>query len=255
MSRINASTRCLLYFFFFLLSGMMAPHANSQNTPTSSQSSHGTPVRFVRLLLSRSTRLIERASKCLSLFCRDAYITLARTVRRRNRTVPLSQDKLHCRDLGRAKWRGGNMNSGFGALYFDLRWQCFTNRIAQVTASIDPWHNVNARYISTCIASKSRKSIRILSIWCFLIVIVWNKKKEIRNVKMLMFKYVELRAFVSNWGIRIVPVSSSFLNVEPGKGVTCASHCDRETKERTNRTLNRGKTTFWKPGNTIRFRT
>lgn len=43
----------------------------------------------VRASLSRSTRLIEWASKCLSLFCRDAFITLARTVRRRNRTVPL----------------------------------------------------------------------------------------------------------------------------------------------------------------------
>lgn len=62
--------------FFFLLSGMMAPHANyPRNTLTLSRSYHfhGTPVRFVRLLPSRSTRLIEWASKCLSLFCRDAF--------------------------------------------------------------------------------------------------------------------------------------------------------------------------------------
>lgn len=49
----------------------MAPHANyPRNTLTLSRSYHfhGTPVRFVRLLPSRSTRLIEWASKCLSFF-------------------------------------------------------------------------------------------------------------------------------------------------------------------------------------------
>lgn len=60
----------------------------------------------VRASLNESEHTLDRmrASKCLSLFCRDAFITLARTVRRRNRTVPLSRDKLQCSDLGRAKW-------------------------------------------------------------------------------------------------------------------------------------------------------
>lgn len=96
VAHINASTRCLPSLslsFFFLLSGMMAPHAKSpKDTPTSSRSyhSHGTPVRFVRLLMNRSTRLIERASKCFSLFRRDAFVTTFGTNRTQKKPYTVS---------------------------------------------------------------------------------------------------------------------------------------------------------------------
>lgn len=96
---LDASTRCFLFSFFFFylvwwhltLTSLPPQKKTPQHLTPIILSLYGTPVRFVRFLLYLSklvhTRLIiEQVSKCLSLFCRDAFIIiLARTVRRRNR--------------------------------------------------------------------------------------------------------------------------------------------------------------------------
>lgn len=95
---LDASTRCFLFSFFFFY--LVWWHLTLTSPPLKKNTStsypdHIIPVRhscqvraFLTLFQSKvHTRLIiEQASKCLSLFCRDAFIIiLARTVRRRNR--------------------------------------------------------------------------------------------------------------------------------------------------------------------------
>jgi len=103
-----ASTRGPPFLFFFLLSGMMAPHAkSSRNTPTSRSRSyhsrHGTPVRFVRLS-TEPEHTLDRTSlkmhlslfppRCVSRFWHEPYA---------EEIVLLPRDKPYCSDLGRAR--------------------------------------------------------------------------------------------------------------------------------------------------------
>lgn len=104
-----ASTRGLLFlFFFFFYLVWWHLTLNPRDTPTS-RPDHTIPI--TALLSGSCVRVGAHAwsnepERCVSrFFCRDAFLTLARTVRRRNRIVPLSRDSHNRSDLGRARWK------------------------------------------------------------------------------------------------------------------------------------------------------
>lgn len=120
---------------FFLLSGMMAPHANSQNTPTSSRSSYGTPVRFVRLFCE-SEHTLDRTSLKMSLAFLPRCVYHFGTNRMQKKPYrPIIYFKTSYIAVTWAeRSEGGEIHvySGFLGhfIYYSDQSQCFTNRIA-----------------------------------------------------------------------------------------------------------------------------
>lgn len=101
---LDASTRCLLFFFFFYLVWwhltliLETPRCRPDHiTPTALLSGSCVSCWVGAHAWSRTSLKVS-----LSLFYRNAYITLARTVCRRNRTVPFEISNS-CSDLGRAR--------------------------------------------------------------------------------------------------------------------------------------------------------
>lgn len=95
--RTDASTRCPPSFFFFYLVWwhltLITPetpwHCPDHTISTALLSGSCVSYRVGAHAWSNEPQSVSR------FFCRDAFITLARTVRRRNRTVLLSRDKLY----------------------------------------------------------------------------------------------------------------------------------------------------------------
>lgn len=115
MPRIDGqhSGSSVSFFFSSIWYDGTSRYKSSRHPDISSRSyhsRHGTPVRFVRLF-TESEHTLDRTSlkKNVSLAfpCRDAFLTLARTVRRRNRIVPiLSRDKPQLQWLGQSMVKG-----------------------------------------------------------------------------------------------------------------------------------------------------